>query len=579
MDKKLVFSVCHFMLPEISTVIKNGNYPDVELSGFMTNCLTHKNRCSDLSSLNLKAHQVNSDIIIIGGHCTSPAGEKNNFPENIKTICLQQCAEMFLNRETVMHYISKGYYIVTNGWLQRYKQNMASWGFEKETAKVYFREAMRKILVLDTQIPGDYLPGLKAISEYMGLDYEILPVGLTNCNFIIDAQVNKWRNEITREYFNGKIAEVTKQSADISLVFNELENLVKITDENKIINLGLNLMLLLFAPAKVRFIQHLENETHIFESIGQKSTAQINESNSFDIEVKFTNTLIGVFEVIGVRFQKYMVEYKKMGVVISQIFGLSISNARKYQIILDQSKVLENYSEELQKINQSKDKFFSIIAHDLKGPFHSLIGTSDLLIDEIQNGSAENVKKLGANILNTSTQTFTLLENLLEWSRSQTGVIDFQPTELQLSDIIKDLFDLLQNQADKKNILLVNAIHANLTVFADFNMLTTVIRNLVSNAIKFTHPHGTITVSASHENRKTTVSVKDTGVGIPSPNLSKLFNIDNSLSTVGTAKEKGTGLGLILCREFVKKHHGEIRAESNPGKGSIFYFTLPDKTQ
>jgi len=567
------------MIPEVSHVIKNGDYPDVGLLSFPANCLTNQNHCNDFSALEIKSHSANTDTIIIGSSCHSSAKVKSNLPEKVQAICLQQCFEMFLNRELVLYYISKGYYIITNGWLQKYKQNIAAWGFEKEMAKTYFRESMKKILFLDTGIPGVYLPGLKAVSDYMGLPYDILPVGLSHCKSVIDVIVNKWRIEKNRQQYNDKVTEITKQSADFSVIFNELDSLVKITDESKIIALGLKLLQVLFAPLKVRFIQYLENEKHVFESKSPLSTSEINKSNSFNIEVKHANHLMGMFEIIGIQFEQYMAQYEKMGVVISHLFGLSIANARKYQVILDQSKALENYSEELQNINQSKDKFFSIIAHDLKGPFHNLIGASDLLIDEIQNGSTENVEKLSATILNTSTQTYNLLENLLEWSRSQTGAIEFNPLALYLVDIINEVFELIQYQADAKNIQLVKSLVENPQIYADLNMVTTVIRNLVSNAVKYTHPGGKIIVSAQHANHKTIVSVKDDGVGISTSNLSKLFSIADNISTAGTAKEKGTGLGLILCREFIEKHNGKIWAESERRKGSVFYFTLPDKTE
>jgi len=579
MDKKLVLSVCNFMVPEVSHVIKNGDYPDVELLSFPASCLTNQNHCNDFSALEIKPHSANSDTIIIGSNCHSSAKTKKTLPENVEAICLQQCFEIFINRELVLHYIGKGYYIITNGWLQKYKQNIAAWGFEKEMANTYFRESMKKILFLDTGIPGDFLPGLKAISDYMGLSYDILPVGLSHCKSVVDVIVNKWRIKKNREQFNIKVAEITKQSADFSVIFNELDNLVKITDESKIIDLGLKLLPVLYAPIKVRFIQYLENENHVFESNSPVRTYEINKSNSFNIEIIFSNQLMGTFEILGVRFEQYMAQYERMGVVISQLFGLSIANARKYQVILDQSKALENYSEELQKINQSKDKFFSIIAHDLKGPFHNLIGASDLLIDEIQHGNSENVERLSRTILNTSTQTYSLLENLLEWSRSQTGVIEFKPQMLQLSDIIKELFDLLQFQADAKKIRLVNLLVGNPQIYADLNMVTTVIRNLVSNALKYNYPGGKIRVSAHQADLKTTISIQDDGVGISPSNLGKLFSIADNISTAGTAKEKGTGLGLILCREFVEKHNGKIWAESERGKGSIFYFTLPDKSE
>ncbi len=240
--------------------------------------------------------------------------------------------------------------------------------------------------------------------------------------------------------------------------------------------------------------------------------------------------------------------------------------------------LIKNKNEELVQLNATKDKFFSIIAHDLKGPFNSLIGFSELLIDEVKNGNYSNVEKFSTFIYLTSNQTFNLVLNLLEWSRSQTGKIEFNPESILFSNLIDEINNLLISQADKKGIKLINKISCDLTVFGDKNMLETVIRNLVSNAIKYSRKGGIIIIESAELKDSIQISVSDNGVGISEENIEKLFLIEHNLSTLGTDNENGTGLGLILCKEFVDKHNGKIWVESEVGKGSEFKFILPVKS-
>ncbi|HEX2960178.1 MAG TPA: ATP-binding protein [Ignavibacteriales bacterium] len=235
---------------------------------------------------------------------------------------------------------------------------------------------------------------------------------------------------------------------------------------------------------------------------------------------------------------------------------------------------IKKYSEELAKSNSSKDKFFSIIAHDLKSPFTSLLGISDFLASHINELAIEEVKVLSESISKSANGVFRLLENLLQWARLQTGRLKFSPEILKLSDIVYSVIELYQDQIEKKEIILENRIPAQIMVFADKNMTAAVVRNLVSNALKFTKPGGRIALFSSVQNDMVNVSVCDEGVGIPETVKEKLFRIDECVSTEGTAKEKGTGLGLVLSKEFVEKNGGTIRVESVPGQGSEFTFSL-----
>jgi len=244
---------------------------------------------------------------------------------------------------------------------------------------------------------------------------------------------------------------------------------------------------------------------------------------------------------------------------------------------LKAKEALEKSEASLKEDNATKDKFFSIIAHDLKSPFNALMGFSDILLRRHKEYDHEKREKIIKTIKESSKSAYNLLENLLTWSRSQSGSINYSPEKLRLKITLFETIFGLQAQANKKEIEIIDNISENETIFADQNMITTVLRNLISNAMKFTNKKGSITISAKKQtdNNFTEINVSDTGIGIPKDKIEDLFRIDKNTSTQGTENETGTGLGLILCNEFVEKHGGKIWVESEAGKGSSFIFTIP----
>jgi two-component system, sensor histidine kinase and response regulator len=233
----------------------------------------------------------------------------------------------------------------------------------------------------------------------------------------------------------------------------------------------------------------------------------------------------------------------------------------------------------LKVANASKDKFFSIIAHDLKNPFNGIIGLSSLLIDDYDSFSVEEQKEFILDIKTTAENTFRLLQNLLDWSQTQTGKIHFEPATFVLSSITSVVIDLVKTSAGNKNITLESHIPADIEVYADENMISTVIRNLMLNAIKFTRCGGNIILAARNTGSLVEISVADNGIGISPEHLKKLFNIDSNVVSYGTDGEQGTGLGLILCKEFIEKNAGAIRVESESGVGSTFTISIPVTAQ
>ncbi|MCF8368355.1 MAG: HAMP domain-containing histidine kinase [Bacteroidales bacterium] len=269
-----------------------------------------------------------------------------------------------------------------------------------------------------------------------------------------------------------------------------------------------------------------------------------------------------------------------LGIFIERKLILKKSTSPEALIKIEEketSKEIKSYKTEaeLRMLNATKDKFFSIIAHDLKNPFNSLLGFSDLLKNDYDNFNKEEIKRFIQIMHDSSKQGFNLLENLLQWSRSQTGRIAFIPGEVNVRDVVLGCIDLLGSSAKKKQIKIYYDIPENVILNGDIEMLSAVFRNLISNAIKFTPPNGSIKIKTKVLQKFTEISVIDTGVGIPAEKIHDLFRIDKQVSTSGTDNEKGTGLGLILCKEFIDKHKGKIKVSSEPKNGSEFKVILP----
>lgn len=237
---------------------------------------------------------------------------------------------------------------------------------------------------------------------------------------------------------------------------------------------------------------------------------------------------------------------------------------------------VQHKNAQLQRLNATKDKFFSIISHDLRGPLNSLTSFSELLINHMDQLTRSEIQSLARDLDLSVKNLYGLLENLLEWSRSQTGTIQFMPEPFDLSALLEENRSLLSQQAQNKRITLLSEAPEGVIVRAHKHSVSTVIRNLISNAIKFTPAGGAIKLNIMYQSGEAVVSVADTGVGMDQEAIEKIFRIDAKHTTAGTANERGTGLGLILCKEFVEKNSGKIWVTSEPGKGSVFYFSLPE---
>lgn len=324
------------------------------------------------------------------------------------------------------------------------------------------------------------------------------------------------------------------------------------------------------------FIQKEESDQKLLEA-----------QNRYVLDQK--ETQIERLDNVRMQREQTIAEQRKVRNFLFALIGLGVVVAGLilYMYLLKrrserQLKVINTRVEEqniqLQSLNATKDKFFSILGHDLKSPLNSLSSFSNLLINYFDSLSKEEIQTLAKDLDKSLKNLYSLLDNLLEWARSQTGNISFKPESFDLTTVLNETKDLLLTQAGNKQISIVQERIAPLGVAVHKHSITTVVRNLVSNAIKFTPAGGQVNINASENDREVIVSVSDTGVGMSEAVIKNLFRIDSKHSTLGTANEKGTGLGLVLCKDFVEKNGGRLWVESTEGKGTTFYFSIPSRS-
>ena len=239
---------------------------------------------------------------------------------------------------------------------------------------------------------------------------------------------------------------------------------------------------------------------------------------------------------------------------------------------------IKRQNDQLRELNAAKDKFFSIIAHDLKSPFQGFLSVTQMIATDVNSFSAEELSLIGNNMHQSANNLFELLKNLLEWAQMQKGSMNFQPKELSFTRLIARNVETIKERSRQKSITVINNVQGNIIVFADEVMINSVLLNLLSNAVKFTHHKGEVSIKAKiTEDQMVEISISDTGVGMTKSLVEKLFLIGEKTGSKGTDGELSTGLGLLLCKEFIEKNGGKIWVDSEVGKGSIFYFTVPYK--
>lgn len=316
------------------------------------------------------------------------------------------------------------------------------------------------------------------------------------------------------------------------------------------------------------------------------------ESSTRDIPVLFISALnetldkVKAFEVGGVDYitkpfypEEILARIRTHLALRDLQSTLQSQNLQLQQEIVERKEAeeaLKASQEQLAELNAGKDKLFSIIAHDLKSPLSSLKGLTQFAEEHLKSYTPERLKEMIVMQRTTIENLLKLLENLLTWSRLQRGILEYHPQQIPLAQAFSRTIELFKPMASQKHQTITMSVPEQISVYVDFNIVDTIARNLISNALKFTNSGGSIEITARHDKQQhVEIAISDTGIGIDAQYMPDLFRIDKTYKRLGTEREKGTGLGLVLCKELVERSHGKIWVESEVGKGTSFRFTLP----
>jgi PAS domain S-box-containing protein len=447
---------------------------------------------------------------------------------------------------------SKGFYIDVNPTACKLL------GYSRE--EILTMHATQLAEEYSSEILNQEIETLKTVGKY---SIELTYVRKDGSTFV--GQLNAVK--IDDDQFLGFVKDITdhrKAERDIKMLANALKSInecVNITDmEDRIIFVN---------DSFLKVYGYREEEL-----IGKNVEMVRSKNNSLDTVKQILPT------TMSIGWEGELLNIRKDGTEFPVFLSTSVvydNDAKPIALIGVSSDITKRKQaqDELINLNSQLSKLNTILAHDLKSPFNALLGLSELLAQNVRNYELEKIEEFADNIAKSARNTYSLVDDLLVWTQSQSGKLSYKPQKLFFTTICSEVLGIFEPAHQEKNITIHQSSESNLTVFADSELLKTILRNLISNAIKFTHKGGRIDISTEKEQHYATISVTDNGVGMDQNTIIKLFDITQSHSTLGTDLESGTGLGLLLCKEFVEKHGGMIWVESELGTGSTFKFTIP----
>jgi PAS domain S-box-containing protein len=429
---------------------------------------------------------------------------------------------------------------------------------------------------------------LLKMSIFDFIDKDIYTQNTQKKESFFETQIHTVTNEIVLVEVLEKPYAISRKSVKV-LALRDISNLNKMLEQNRLLSAAVeqsaNTVLITDKTGKIIYVnpRFTKLTGYTFEEVlGKNPRILKSGEQSQEFYENFWATISSGKEWVGEFRNK-----KKNGELFwEEAFIAPVKNIKnevEYYIAIKENitrrklteQALRDSESKLRELNATKDKFFSIIAHDLKSPIGNIKSFLDIIIDNQLKTDQETYELYIKMLRENAAATYSLLENLLSWARSQRGEIPFIPQNIEFKPLVNETISLLALVANKKQICIVNDVPENIMVFADMNMIITVIRNLIANAIKFSNPNSTISIISYRESDFIKTAITDQGIGIKPDDIHSILNSNQYLSTYGTENEKGHGLGLPLCREFVEKHGGKLSLTSEYGKGSTFYFTIP----
>jgi signal transduction histidine kinase len=517
------------------------------------------------------------------------------------------CFELIAPAWLLDNLIREGAYLVSPGWLDHWEEEVAAWGFGPGELKEFARESMERICLLDSLVLPESGKRLEEMAAALDRPALRIPLGLSHCAARLAALLEPEREARQGEAVPPRPstaegsgsgaapspARPPRPDADYAMALDLLAGLALFQSEAEVVSRILDISSMLFAPGGLRFLRcepaglaGVQRPFREEEAPGPEdralceaqagAMAALDSGSGLVVPLRSGEELLGLLVLEDFALPERREFYRDLLEPIAPILALSLRNARNFEAVRRNEAALVARQVELLSMVKLRDRLFSIIGHDLRGPIGAMGDFLRFVIGDLKGAASEPQVTMLREVLQAAERASFLLGNLLEWGLSQQSLVRLRPASILLREEVEGVRDLLRGQAEAKGVGILDEVPPDFLLVADRPTLATVLRNLVSNAIKFTPPGGSVTLRARRLAEGSLVEVLDTGVGMDADQLAQARESAEPRSTAGTEGERGTGLGLLLCRDFMERNGGKLGIDSRPGQGTRVSLLFPD---
>ncbi len=584
---KIALACCQNFEPEVRLALASAGLSDIVRVTFPADCARPALSPQALED-SVPGPPGAARVAVLGGACCARlARAKGRFAVHR----LRQCFDLVAPPALVDHYLSKGAYLVTPGWLAHWRERFARQGIDRATARALFREAMPRIVLFDTGVDPAYGPSLSELSDFADVPAEVVPVGIDYARSQLAEWVAELRLEEERAESLRTLAAAHRRSTEFAATFDLIGRLTDITSERAVVRQVLDACAMLFGARRVAFISMLGGvpaevaaepqdsiDPHgILARLAEAGGGRSVVRGGFTLPVQYAETLLGVLDVQETAAPDHLEHDFELAMSIAGVAGLAISNARRYQELHRTQDALAQANAQLEEADRRKNQFLAVLSHELRNPLATI--RSGLYILERAAPGSERAVRAQEVIDRQFTQLTRLVNDLLDITRISRGKVQLQRERLDLAALARRAVDDQRFSFERSGLdLRIDVAGEPLPIDGDGVRVAQVIGNLLQNAAKFTDPGGSVAVraEASPDRAEAVLQVRDTGRGISPQVLPRLFQPFMQADATLDRSKGGLGLGLALIKGLVEIHGGSVSAESEGlGRGATFTVRLP----
>jgi len=589
MARGLRLLVCHHYVREVGTALQALGYGDVRVGTYPARCLQPSATLTERERTLLEGHPnrpEDEDLVVLGFCCIGRAAGVLDFLHPTRVHGLESCFSLFINSRCVRRLQAEGAYILTPGWLEEWRARLDGWGFDRATAREFFRESVSRFVLLDTGVSDATRQEFERFTDFLGRPGETIDVGVEILEHHIRAAVLDWRTDVFERELRSSVGRTDARLAEHAMALDLLANLTRTMGEEEAADRILEIFSMLTGAGRVDLVLGTEDTPTFHRSTSQEHLAHADAiectrllrpgdshalfPDGFAVRVRFRGLDLGVLVVRTLPVPERSTDYVNLALSIINLCALAISNARTETARRRAEQELMSKARELERSNADLTQFAYVVSHDLKEPLRTVAGFLHVLLRKHADQLDDGVRGYVLQALSGTQRMELFIHDLLRYSRAGTRAVTLVPVDVKevLATVIESLHVAIEESGA------VVEIPEDLPlVFGHVGLLEQLFQNLMSNAIKFRSKEPPrLKIAAKAANAEWELSISDNGVGFAMEDAERIFGLFQRLHT--SREYEGTGIGLAVCRRIVERHGGRIWAESEPGKGSTFRFTL-----